>query len=715
MIPNSLSNVLALFIPPVYGSPATNRVARSPHNSLKTRNKWGESKSSDVVTLPTGDAEVLPGVASLTVTAVGPTTARVSWVPDAEADYHWVRPSLDGWSSDSVRVGEGRGRVDFENLARGGRYVFSISAHRSGSSSLASYSRLTLGSRGFGPEAPSGVTVERLGDTVRLRWRDNSDDETGFEVQVSNGAEIWRRALVVSADVETAVVPAGKMFRVFAFNDRGYSRSSWRPPPPKIVGLSASALSVAVDLTWEVESLITAGRQEVRWKPARELPFDVAEDRWKTVPNKSGSYRATGLDPGREYAFQVRAWTLRGAGPPVTVRARTASIPAASFDFGAPCAGSELCRTVTGEPVTFVDESDSSAREWTWDFGDGTTSRLRSPVHSWSTPGFYEVVLTVSDGSGSSSASRTVFVEAASPAGTCAADGETRCLRDSRFEVTAEWWSLDGDSGRAAVVPVGTNDSGLLSFFGPENWEVLIKVLDGCSVNGRVWVLGASTTDLGYRIRVTDTATGAFRAYENEPGSPAPAIVDVNAFPRACDGSEAGAASAAAAASLSDGSGWSAAAEAPVSVVAEEAVGPCVPTETRLCLRNRRYSVWVDYWSETGERIGARVASVGTDESGIVYFFGPENWEVLVKVLDGCAVNGHHWVLAASATDLRLSLGVLDLETYESKRYRREAGKPSAAVVDVTAFSEVCEARSGEVGAPAGGLGVVEEDGSDER
>ncbi len=37
MIPNSLSNVLALFIPPVYGSPATNRVARSPHNSLKTQ------------------------------------------------------------------------------------------------------------------------------------------------------------------------------------------------------------------------------------------------------------------------------------------------------------------------------------------------------------------------------------------------------------------------------------------------------------------------------------------------------------------------------------------------------------------------------------------------------------------------------------------------------------------------------------------------------
>ncbi len=81
----------------------------------------------------------------------------------------------------------------------------------------------------------------------------------------------------------------------------------------------------------------------------------------------------------------------------------------------------------------------------------------------------------------------------------------------------------------------GTNDSGVFTFFSQENWEVLIKVLDGCALNGHVWVYGASTTDLGYTIRVTDTATGVVTEYRNEPGLPAPAITDATAF-RACAG-----------------------------------------------------------------------------------------------------------------------------------------------------------------------------------
>ena len=99
-----------------------------------------------------------------------------------------------------------------------------------------------------------------------------------------------------------------------------------------------------------------------------------------------------------------------------------------------------------------------------------------------------------------------------------------------------EWRSAGGDSGPGRVVDERTDDSGLFQFFGPENWEVLIKVLDGCRTNGRFWVLGASTTDLGYRIRVTDTVTDESRSYENEPGQPAPAIVDTQAFSAPCRG-----------------------------------------------------------------------------------------------------------------------------------------------------------------------------------
>jgi len=119
------------------------------------------------------------------------------------------------------------------------------------------------------------------------------------------------------------------------------------------------------------------------------------------------------------------------------------------------------------------------------------------------------------------------------PVGECEPDAETACLQDSRFEVRTRWWTSDGRSGAAQVVPEGTDDSGLFWFFDADNWEILIKVLDGCSTNGHFWVFGAATTDLGYRITVTDTETGLTRVYGQGPGLPAPAITDTRAF-RAC-------------------------------------------------------------------------------------------------------------------------------------------------------------------------------------
>ncbi len=53
-------------------------------------------------------------------------------------------------------------------------------------------------------------------------------------------------------------------------------------------------------------------------------------------------------------------------------------------------------------------------------------------------------------------------------------------------------------------------------------------------MNDHVWIYGASTTDLGYVIRVTDTVTEAVREYRNDPGVPAPAITDAEAFPEGC-------------------------------------------------------------------------------------------------------------------------------------------------------------------------------------
>ena len=193
-----------------------------------------------------------------------------------------------------------------------------------------------------------------------------------------------------------------------------------------------------------------------------------------------------------------------------------------------------LCHALTGDPVRFVDTSAGTYRSRAWDFGDGVGSGRRTVDHAWSEPGFYEILLTVSNGRDESTDSVTFLVEAAQAAGTCVADVTTRCLQNSRYLVRVTWWTKDGRTGSANVVRAGTNDSGMFSFFNPDNWEVLIKVLDGCANNGHVWVFGASTTDLGYVIQVTDTVTDVVNEYRNEAGLPASAITDATAFAENC-------------------------------------------------------------------------------------------------------------------------------------------------------------------------------------
>ena len=130
-----------------------------------------------------------------------------------------------------------------------------------------------------------------------------------------------------------------------------------------------------------------------------------------------------------------------------------------------------------------------------------------------------------------------VFPETATgtpPGGACTTTGTTRCLLNSRFAVSVDWTGARGEQSAARVVHAGTNDSGLFHFFGQENWEVLVKVLDGCDRNDHVWVFAASTTDLGFVIRVTDTVTGRTREYPNRAGAAASAVTDTAAFPGAC-------------------------------------------------------------------------------------------------------------------------------------------------------------------------------------
>ena len=56
--------------------------------------------------------------------------------------------------------------------------------------------------------------------------------------------------------------------------------------------------------------------------------------------------------------------------------------------------------------VAFTDSSTGSPANWSWNFGDGATASTRDPVHVYTTPGKFNVSLTVSNAGGNTT--RTV-------------------------------------------------------------------------------------------------------------------------------------------------------------------------------------------------------------------------------------------------------------------------------------------------------------------
>jgi hypothetical protein len=74
-----------------------------------------------------------------------------------------------------------------------------------------------------------------------------------------------------------------------------------------------------------------------------------------------------------------------------------------------------------------------------------------------------------------------------------------------------------------------TDETGEFTFFGEDNVELLVKVLDACDVNGHDWVFAAAATDVEYVITVR-AASGETRAYFNPLFTAGRATRDVEAF-----------------------------------------------------------------------------------------------------------------------------------------------------------------------------------------
>lgn len=194
-------------------------------------------------------------------------------------------------------------------------------------------------------------------------------------------------------------------------------------------------------------------------------------------------------------------------------------------------------------------------------------------------------------------------------------------------------------------------------------------MLDGRPLNEHHWVFYGALSSVEYALTVTDVQTGLTARYWNSEGQLA-SVADTTSF------------GPLGAFSVVERSTAGAPPRRRTEVAA--AAGPCLPAPTRLCLRDGRFAVeatWKDFGGNTG--VGSAVAFTG--DTGYFWFFGADNVEVVLKVLDGTPVNGKHWVFYGALSSVEYTLRVTDTATGAVRNYTNRSGN-LASVADTGAF-----------------------------
>ena len=500
--------------------------------------------------------------------------------------------------------------------------------------------------------------------------------------------------------------------RAVQFGDHAQAEIGPPPPWPPVDVEGRATSSRSVHLTWVDDAHDEVGYQVWgrvaggEWEQLSVLPADSEEE------------RVTGLLAGRLYEFAVGAYNDNATnnvayGTWVTVQLPAPEKPAAPSGLAAAPLDNASVR------LTWVDNSDDE---------DGFEVQLRPPDGGWRRSARLAADAESADVKGLEPGGRYRFrVSAYNAGGSSFSNTATVTLPEVEYadcEPSAPQIAFDHGYAVSMCVeyrergdgPVLVKDavdygldsrqSGLLYFFDRDNAEVLIKVLDACAVNGHRWVFVAPVTTLAFNLRVEETATGQIWRHRNPRGGGTAATKsDLRAFPCEAaasplvatvgDGGLRGAAPVdagvqAARLDRAPSSTLFASPREPATAVAQPIESgeetTCQPMPVLSLRGGYTVSMCVEYLRDDQAVVaGAKDYGLDSEQSGLLYFFDRDNAEVLIKVLDGCAVNGSRWVFVAPVTNLAFNLAV---ESPDGKTWTHNnvLGRTAESKSDIAAF-----------------------------
>lgn len=169
--------------------------------------------------------------------------------------------------------------------------------------------------------------------------------------------------------------------------------------------------------------------------------------------------------------YTVCLVTVNSCGTDTSCSTITLSCPAPAADFNF---------MTVGNQVDFTDLSASGTTDWSWDFGDGTTSTVPSPSHSYSAVGTYTVCLIAGNQCGADTFCQAVIINCVPPSAgfssSTSNDSIVAFSNQSSSNSTAWNWSFGDGAISTDIQPTHT-------YAGPGTYTVCLTVTNSCGTN----------------------------------------------------------------------------------------------------------------------------------------------------------------------------------------------------------------------------------------
>ena len=305
------------------------------------------------------------GSLSLSGSAASGNTIYLTWSGNTgSADVIIERKMATGSFSPLTTVSYATtGWYDNTGLVPSASYTYRIKARNSTNESVYS-NELTV--QNLYLEAPSGLAVSiSTNSAIELNWKDNSTDETGFEVwRYVYGSGTYKLYAIVDKNVTTykdtsinngvqysymvrAYVASGSLYSPYS-NTASIGAGLINPP----ANLNYSYVSSSqVLLSWTDTSDNESGFK-VEWKIGQDGSWNI----YTWLPPNTVSYSVASLNAFTKYYFRIRAYSSTGNADSLSSEILVSTaLPAAPSEVSA------IALSASQVKITWKDNSDSEA------------------------------------------------------------------------------------------------------------------------------------------------------------------------------------------------------------------------------------------------------------------------------------------------------------------------------------------------------------------